>query len=326
MRPAGKSDTCEHMTVLSDDNRIRLLVISGPTASGKSSLGIRLAHILDGEIISADSMQVYRDMDIGTAKVRPEETESIPHHMIDITDPRDSFNIAQYTAGAKACIEDIASRGKLPIVVGGTGFYIHALIYDTVFSEEDDEDRRVRAELEALSEAKGDAYMWELLRQEDPISAENIHPHNKKRVIRALEYLRLTGQRLSEHNIEQKARSSPYDFLYLAINKDREKLYADIDRRVDIMMEQGLETEVRGLYDAGCRAGMVSMQAIGYKELMAYIEGKCTRQEAIETIKLESRRYAKRQMTWLRHEKDIYWLDGADTEAAETVIRERWKT
>ena len=312
------------MTVIDNNKRIRLLVISGPTASGKSSLGVKLAHALDGEIISADSMQVYRGMDIGTAKVTPEETDGIPHHMLDIADPKENFNIAQYTVAARTCIEDIASRGRFPIVVGGTGFYIHALVYDTVFSEEGDADKIVRSELEALAKEKGNEYMWEMLKAEDPLSAENIHPNNLKRVIRALEYLKLTGQKLSEHNLQQRSRSSPYDFIYLAINKDREKLYGDINRRVDIMMDQGLETEVRKLYSEGCRPGMVSMQAIGYKELMEYIEGRCTREEAVDAIKLESRRYAKRQMTWLRHEQDVKWIDGADYESALNIIAEHW--
>ena len=213
---------------------------------------------------------------------------------------------------------------RSPIVVGGTGFYIHALVYDTIFSEEGDSDKLVRSELEALSREKGAQYMWEMLKAEDPVSAENIHPNNQKRVIRALEYLRLTGQKLSDHNREQKSRSSPYDFIYLAINKDREKLYSDINRRVDMMMEQGLEDEVRRLYEEGCRPGMVSMQAIGYKELMEYIEGRCSKDEAVESIKLESRRYAKRQMTWLRHEIDVNWLEGSDMEAALSTIAKRW--
>ena len=310
--------------VIDNENKIKLLVISGPTASGKSSLAVKLAHVLGGEIISADSMQVYRGMDIGTAKVTQDEMDGIPHHMLDIADPEENFNIAQYTDAAKACIQDISSRGRLPIVAGGTGFYIHALVYDTIFSEEGDSNKIVRSELEALSREKGAQFMWELLKAEDPVSAENIHPNNQKRVIRALEYLRLTGQKLSEHNCEQKSRSSPYDFIYLAINKDREKLYSDINRRVDMMMEQGLEEEVRRLYEQGCRPGMVSMQAIGYKELMEYIEGKCSKDEAVETIKLESRRYAKRQMTWLRHERDVNWLDGADQDTALDIIRERW--
>ena len=309
---------------LKQNDKTRLLIVSGPTASGKSALGVQLALELGGEIISADSMQVYRGMDIGTAKITETEMKGIPHHMIDVADPGENFNISRYTNAARACIEDIASRGMLPIVVGGTGFYIHALVYDTVFEPECDEDKTVRSRLEAEAAEMGSMYMWEKLRRADPAYAESIHPNNKKRVIRALEYHILTGQKLSEHNSLQKAKPSPYDFIYLAINKDRAQLYSDIDRRVDMMMEQGLEDEVRALYQSGCRSGMVSMQAIGYKELAEYIEGKCPLPEAVENIRRESRRYAKRQLTWLRHEKDVRWLNGPNQTEALDIITKEW--
>ena len=302
----------------------RVLVISGPTASGKSGLAVRLAGRRNGEIISADSMQVYRGMDIGTAKIRPEEMQGIPHHMIDIYDPAETCSVADYKEAASRCLQEILERGHLPVIVGGTGFYIHALLYDTDFSGQEDTER-IREELEKIRQTRGPEVLWQMLQASDPASAAAIHPNNVKRVMRALEFLHTTGGRISEHNEEQRKKESPYDFIYLAIRRDRQELYRDIDRRVDLMMEEGLAEEVRRLVQAGCRPDMVSMQAIGYKQLLAWMDGRCSLEEAVDAVKKESRHYAKRQMTWLRREQNITWIDGPSLEEAESVMEKLWK-
>ena len=302
----------------------RVLVISGPTASGKSGLAVRLAGRRNGEIISADSMQVYRGMDIGTAKIRPEEMQGIPHHMIDIYDPAETCSVADYKEAASRCLQEILERDHLPVIVGGTGFYIHALLYDTDFSGQEDTER-IREELEKIRQTRGPEVLWQMLQASDPASAAAIHPNNVKRVMRALEFLHTTGGRISEHNEEQRKKESPYDFIYLAIRRDRQELYRDIDRRVDLMMEEGLAEEVRRLVQAGCRPDMVSMQAIGYKQLLAWMDGRCSLEEAVDAVKKESRHYAKRQMTWLRREHNITWIDGPSLEEAESVMEKLWK-
>ena len=300
-----------------DTSRRPLVIISGPTATGKTSLAVRLAKDIGGEIISADSMQVYRYMDIGTAKVTKEEMQGVPHFMIDTVLPSEAFSIADYKTMASACIRDIESRGNIPIVAGGTGFYIHALLYDTEF-EETPGGGREREELTALAEEKGNAYLYERLKEEDPEAALTIHPNNIRRVIRALEYRMLTGERISEHNRKQKEKDSPYDFLYFALNREREALNEAIDRRVDRMMEAGLYEEVQKLLASGYGYDLVSMQGIGYKEFSG-----CTPAEAAEKIKLNSRHYAKRQVTWLKREKNVTWVEAPVKEEDYRWIREQ---
>lgn len=286
-----------------------LIIISGPTASGKSALGIRLAKDIGGEIISADSMQVYRHMNIGTAKVTSEEMDGIAHHMIDICDPKDEFSIAEYKVRAKNCIEDIVSRGKIPVVVGGTCFYIHALLYDTDF-DEIESDGSVRKRLEDEMDKLGALAMHNRLKSIDPDAAESIHMNNNKRVIRALEFYELNGYRISEHNRREQEKASPYNFMYIALNRDREELYSLIDERVDKMIEAGLQDEVRSLREMGYDSSLVSMQGIGYKEIM-----ECDNlEDAVERIKLNSRHYAKKQFTWIKHEKDVDWINAPVSE------------
>ena len=304
---------------------MRVLIISGPTATGKTKLGVRLAKDLNGEIISADSMQVYRGMDIGSAKVTKEESEGVRHHMIDIIEPDQAYSIVEYKNAAKKCIEDINSRGKLPIVVGGTGFYIHALLYDTDF-DENESGGELRAGLEAEMEEKGPEYMHDKLRMIDPESAEIIHMNNRKRVIRALEFYELSGKKISDHNIEERSKDSPYEFLYFAITRNRDELYKAIDDRVDRMMEAGLLDEVIALRNRGMARGLTSMQGLGYKELLDYLDGKCSLEEAVERIKQESRHYAKKQWTWLRREKDVIWVEApVDEEKYKWILNECMK-
>lgn len=289
-----------------------LVILTGPTAVGKTSLSIALARALDGEIICADSMQVYKHMDIGSAKITGDEMQGIPHYMIDILEPTEDFNVAAFQRYAKGCLEEIYSHGRLPILVGGTGFYIQALLYDIDFTE-NEEDSPYRGRLEELAEADGGpGRLHAMLQERDPESARLIHANNVKRVIRALEYYHLTGERISEHNAAQRARPAGYDFRYFVLNDDRPSLYDRIDRRVDNMLELGLVEEVRRLKAMGCHRGCVSMQGLGYKELLAYLDAEITLEEAVYRIKRDTRHFAKRQLTWFRREKNVIWINRQD--------------
>lgn len=285
-----------------------LIVLTGPTAVGKTSLSIRLAKALGGEIISADSMQVYRHMDIGSAKVTREEMEGVPHHLIDILDPREEFNVTIFQSLAKEAVSGIYGRGHIPIVVGGTGFYIQALLYDIDFKENDG-DSHIRRELEQLGQDKGNEYLHQILSEVDPEAARQIHANNKKRVIRAIEYFRMTGQPISEHNRQEREKSSPYRFYYYVLTCDRSLLYQRIDRRVDDMIAAGLVTEVESLKKLGCRRGMVSMQGLGYKEILDYLDGLYSLDEAVRVLKRDTRHFAKRQLTWFKREREVRWLN-----------------
>ncbi|HBD00630.1 MAG TPA: tRNA (adenosine(37)-N6)-dimethylallyltransferase MiaA [Lachnoclostridium sp.] len=288
-----------------------LIIITGPTAVGKTALSVRLAKAIGGEIISADSMQVYRHMDIGSAKIKKEEMDGVPHYLIDVLDPEEEFNVTVFQKMAKEAVEEIYSHGHIPIVAGGTGFYIQALLYDIDFTE-NGEDTSIRMELEKLGQERGAEYLHNLLRDIDPDSAEEIHENNMKRVIRAIEYYRQTGERISEHNKREREKKSPYDFLYYVVNTDRARLYERIDRRVDLMLEQGLVEEVMHLKDMGLTRDMVSMQGLGYKEILDYLQGICTLEEAVYVLKRDTRHFAKRQITWFKRERDVRWLNLPD--------------
>ncbi len=288
-----------------------LIIITGPTAVGKTALSVRLAKAIGGEIISADSMQVYRHMDIGSAKIKKEEMDGVPHYLIDVLDPEEEFNVTVFQKMAKEAVEEIYSHGHIPIVAGGTGFYIQALLYDIDFTE-NGEDTSIRMELEKLGQERGAEYLHNLLRNIDPDSAEEIHENNLKRVIRAIEYYRQTGERISEHNKREREKKSPYNFLYYVVNTDRARLYERIDRRVDLMLEQGLVEEVMHLKDMGLTRDMVSMQGLGYKEILDYLQGICTLEEAIYVLKRDTRHFAKRQITWFKRERDVRWLNLPD--------------
>ena len=285
-----------------------LVILTGPTAVGKTALSIALAKAIGGEIISADSMQVYRHMDIGSAKITPEEMEGIPHYLIDVLEPDQEFNVVVFQELAKQAAAEIYSRGHIPIVAGGTGFYIQALVYDIDFTE-NDEDTAFRRTLEEQAKREGTEALYERLRAVDPESCESIHAHNSKRVIRAIEFYEKTGKKISEHNREQRQNDSPYNFAYFVLNDDRERIYERINVRVDLMMAQGLVEEVRALRESGCRKEMVSMQGLGYKELLSYLEGETSMEEAVYLIKRDTRHFAKRQLTWFRREKEVIWVD-----------------
>ena len=285
-----------------------LVILTGPTAVGKTALSIKLASKIGGEIISADSMQVYRQMDIGSAKIKPEEMGGIPHHLIDILEPEEEFNVCLFEKLALEAMEQIYERGHIPVVVGGTGFYIQALLYQIDFTEEET-DTAYRDKLWQLGEEKGNHYLHELLRKVDPESAEEIHENNRKRVIRALEFYENCGKPISTHNKEQRQKTSAYNSCYFVLTDDRKKLYERIESRVDQMLSNGLVDEVRTLKERGCNASMVSMQGLGYKEILEYLDGRCSLLEAVEKIKKETRHFAKRQLTWFRREKDVIWLD-----------------
>ncbi|MBQ7536410.1 MAG: tRNA (adenosine(37)-N6)-dimethylallyltransferase MiaA [Stomatobaculum sp.] len=285
-----------------------LIIIAGPTAVGKTALSVALAKRIGGEIISADSMQVYRGMNIGTAKVTEEETCGIPHHLIDVLDPKDPFNVMTFRSMVKEAIRGIRSRGNVPVLVGGTGFYIQSVLYDVQF-EEDASSEELRLTLEREAAELSADRMHERLKELDPEAAEAIHPNNRKRVIRALEYCLSTGRKISDHNREQRMRTSPYDFLFYVLTMDRAALYQRIDLRVDQMMEQGLLMEVKRLRDEGATADMVSMQGLGYRQIFDYLEGIATLEEAVDRIKKETRHFAKRQLTWFRREPDARWIN-----------------
>jgi len=304
-----------------------LLILTGPTAVGKTHLSIELAKRLNGSIISADSMQVYRYMDIGSAKIMPEEMAGVRHYLIDVLKPEEEFHVARFQEMAKAALDEIYREGKLPIVVGGTGFYIQALLKDVDFSG-DQGASSYRRELEEKARAKGPELLHQMLKEADPASAEAIHPNNVKRVIRALEYFHETGLKISDHNASQMEKESPYTFAYFVLNDERSRLYQRIEQRVDQMMEQGLLEEVRALQAMGYHRGMVSMQGLGYKELLAYLDGECSLKEAIAVIKRDTRHFAKRQITWFKREKDVIWLNkqefGYQEDAILEEILNRW--
>ena len=286
-----------------------LIVITGPTAVGKTALSIELAKKIGGEIISADSMQVYKHMDIGSAKVTAEEMEGIPHHLIDMLEPWEEFHVARFQQLAKEALSGIYSRNHIPIVVGGTGFYIQALLYDIDFgSQEAEEESVVRRELEALGAEKGNEYLHEMLKELDPESAAAIHANNQKRVIRAIEYFKLTGEKISVHNERERKKESPYDFRYYVLYTERSLMYERIEKRVDLMMERGLLEEVKALAASGCTRDMVSMQGLGYKEILDYLNGDCTLEEAVYRLKRDTRHFAKRQLTWFKRERDVRWI------------------
>lgn len=298
-----------------------LIILTGPTAVGKTSLSLSLAKELDGEIVSADSMQVYRYMDIGTAKIREEERQGIPHHLIDVLDPWEDFNVVRFQKMAREALEEIWERGHIPIVTGGTGFYIQALLYDIHFTE-NNEDSSLRKDLENYACENGAEALHSRLAEVDEKAASQIHFNNVKRVIRALEFYYQTGKKMSEHNEEERKRPSPYDFKYFVLNDEREHLYAGINRRVDLMMEEGLVEEVRKLKEMGCDSAMVSMQGLGYKEILSHLEGEYTLDEAVYKIKRDTRHFAKRQITWFKRERDVIWLHKPDYDYDETKIRE----
>ena len=285
-----------------------MIVLTGPTAVGKTSLSISLAKAVNGEIISADSMQVYKKMDIGSAKIRSEEMQGIPHYLVDVLEPEEEFHIVKFQQMAKKAMEDIYSRGKIPILVGGTGFYIQAVTKDIDFTEAQQEND-YRKELEALAEEKGGEHLHEMLRKVDPVSADAIHAHNVKRVIRALEFYHQNGSPISAHNEEQKQHESPYNLAYFVLNMPRELLYERIDLRVDQMMKEGLLEEVSRLKEEGCHRGMVSMQGLGYKEILAYLDGEYPLEEAVRVLKRDTRHFAKRQLTWFRREQELTWVN-----------------
>lgn len=297
-----------------------LIVIAGPTASGKTALSIDLAGRIGGEIISADSMQVYRHMDIGSAKVMPEEMQGIPHHLIDVLDPTEEFNVVVFQKLAGEAIREIESRGHIPVIVGGTGFYIQALVYDIDFTETE-EDSALREELAEIARLKGPGELHRLLEEADPASARAIHENNVKRMIRALEFYRQTGKRISEHNEQERGKESPWNLFYYVLTMERSLLYDRINRRVDRMMEQGLPEEVERLRQMGCRADMTSMQGLGYKEILAYLEHGGSLAETAERIKQNTRHFAKRQLTWFRRERDVRWLYADQMSEEEMLAR-----
>lgn len=296
-----------------------MIILTGPTAVGKTALSIELAKRINGAIISADSMQVYRHMDIGSAKVMPEEMQGIPHYMIDELEPEEEFHVVRFVEMAKRYLEEIYAAGKIPIIAGGTGFYIQALLYDIDFTDQEC-DEAYRRELETLAKEQGAETLHEMLRKVDPASAEAIHANNIKRVIRALEFHHLTGERISEHNEREKQKVSPYNFAYFVLTDDRTNLYRRIDKRVDLMIEQGLVEEVRNLKEMGCHREMVSMQGLGYKEILAYLDGELTLEEAVYIIKRETRHFAKRQLTWFKREREVFWVDKCAYDYQENQI------
>lgn len=296
-----------------------LIVLTGPTAVGKTKASICLAKRINGEIISADSMQVYKHMDIGSAKITKEEMQGVPHHLIDILDPREPFHIVKFQDLAREAMNDIYNRGHVPILVGGTGFYIQSILYDIDFTS-NDQDTSYRKELEEIANLQGPLKLHEMLQEVDPESAESIHYNNVKRVIRALEYYKQTGEKISSHNEQERQKVSPYNSFYFVLNDDRANLYDRIDQRVDEMFRQGLVDEVKTLKAMGLTKDYVSMQGLGYKEVLDYLDGLCTLEDAIYTVKRDTRHFAKRQITWFKREKEVIWVNKQDFNYNEDQI------
>lgn len=290
------------------EEKKKLIILTGPTAVGKTALSIGLAKQIQGEIVSADSIQVYRHLDIGSAKITREEMQGIPHHLIDILDPTEAFHVMEFKKRALEAMEGIYGRGHIPILTGGTGFYIQALLYDIQFSDEMDDG--YRDILTGIRKEKGEAYLHTMLREVDPVSADKIHQNNTKRVIRALEFYHQTGRPISEHNKEEQNRVSPYNFAYFVLNRNREELYKRIELRIDQMLKDGLVEEVKNIKASfPVTKDMTSMQGLGYKEILAYLNGECSLEEAIYILKRDTRHFAKRQLTWFKREREVIWLD-----------------
>ncbi|MCP1109203.1 tRNA dimethylallyltransferase [Lachnospiraceae bacterium PF1-21] len=288
-----------------------LVVLSGPTAVGKTELSIALAKAIGGSIISADSMQVYRQMDIGSAKISAAQMGGVPHYLVDVLDPSEDFNVARFKEMATEALAEIYAQGKVPIIVGGTGFYIQALLYDIDFTPEGEEASKgeVRKELENLAIKEGNDSLHRRLQEVDPESAATIHPNNVKKVIRALEYWELNHEKISVHNDRERQKESPYNYRYFVLNLPREVLYERIDQRVEQMLSSGLVEEVKGLRDKGYHKGQVSMQGLGYKEILAYLDGEIPLSQAVYLIKRDTRHFAKRQLTWFRREKEVIMVE-----------------
>lgn len=298
-----------------------LIVLTGPTAVGKTSLSIALAKAVDGEIISADSMQVYKYMNIGTAKITEEEKCGIPHFLIDELEPDEEFNVTIFKNKVMGYIEDIKSRGKVPIIVGGTGFYIQSVIYDINFNEYGD-DSNVRKKYEAMAETIGKSELHKKLALVDREYADSVSENNVKKVVRALTFFEMTGEKLSEHNKRERERSSPFDFAYFVLTMDRKKLYERIDKRVDLMFDMGLVEEVKALMAKGYDKSLVSMQGIGYKEVIDYLSGKTSLEECIDIIKRDTRHFAKRQLTWFKREKVVTYIDKDEFVSEDKCLKE----
>ena len=311
------------IAVTYDQNKILnnkpLVVLTGPTAVGKTKASIGFAKAIGGEIISADSMQVYRGMDIGSAKIKREEMEGVPHHLIDVLDPSEECNVLLFQTMAKSAIKDIYKRGHIPIITGGTGFYIQSVLNDISFTEE--ADHTVRNELETLAEKEGPSFLYHMLQQVDPDYASSLHENNVKRVVRAIEFYRLNGYPLSKHNEEEHQRKSPYLFRYYVLDLPREILYERIERRVDMMLAEGLVEEVKALKAKGYDRSFVSMQGLGYKEILDVLDDKCSLEEAVSLIKRDTRHFAKRQLTWFRREKEVTWVEKNDFETEEQLCQ-----
>ena len=296
----------------------KIVIISGPTAVGKTDISIKLAKRLNGEIISADSVQVYKGFDVGSAKITKDEMQGIPHHLIDILEPYENFDVQVFQKLATDAIDDICSRDKLPIIVGGTAFYIQALLYGIDFNEEEEHDDSYRNGLNGLSEDE----LFSMLVKTDPEYAETTHKNNKKRVIRALEYNHFTGRLFSQYNKEQSEKKAIYDHRYFVLTDEREIIYRNIDKRVDIMMKSGLLEEVKRLNDLNLPKNCNSRQGIGYKEMFDHIDGKISLEQAVEDIKKHTRHFAKRQLTWLRHEDDTIFINKSDFDHDDDKILE----
>lgn len=289
------------------DERPKLIIIAGPTAVGKTKLSIELAKRINGEIISADSMQVYKYMDIGSAKVLPEEMDGIEHHLIDVLEPISEFNVVLFQSMAKEALKKIYEKGKIPILVGGTGFYIQALLNDIDFTENED-DKSYRGQLWEIAQKEGNEALFSMLEKIDPDAADSIHKNNVKRMIRALEYYHLTGECISKHNEIEREKNSAYNSLFFVITDERNRMYERIDQRVEKMIHDGLVNEVQKLKEMGLTKDSVSMKGLGYKEILEYLDNSCSLEEAIYTIKRDTRHFAKRQLTWFKREKEVIWL------------------
>ena len=302
-------------------NKKPLIVLAGATAVGKTELSIQLAKAVNGEIISADSMQVYRGMNIGTAKITPSEMQGIPHYLIDEIDPADPYNVFEFQKRANSCIDNLLSRGKIPILVGGTGFYIQSVLYDIDFTETNT-DSAYRRELEQLVQEKGPLCLHAMLAEIDPESAALIHANNSKRVIRALEFYHQTGTRISVHNALQRQKESTYQYAYFVLNRSRSTIYQRINQRVDQMIQNGLVEEVEKLLKNGVPETAVSMQGLGYKEMILYLKGDLPLPAAVEKLKLNTRHFAKRQITWFKREPDAIWIQYEDFPDTDHILEE----